>query len=74
MEYSIFYHSIELEGEQIVSAGITVKNNDGYVVRRIFDASTELDAFETFVNRLNEDNISSEHLDSMLEDYYSEHY
>lgn len=73
MKYSVFYHEVTSEFENFVSAGITVTDANGKEIRRIFDVSTDFDALEEFVTRLNGGNVSLEHLDCMLEDYYTAH-
>lgn len=73
MKYSVFYHRVKGESAEFTSAGIIATDKQGREIRRIFDVSTEFDAFEKFVQGLNEGGVCPEHLDSMLEDYYAEH-
>lgn len=74
MRYSIFYHRIKNEFGDFLSAGIFVEDENGKEIKRIFDVSTDFDAIKKFVNSLNENNVSPEHLECLLEDYYAEHY
>ncbi len=73
MRYSVFYHRVKSESESFISAGILIENEQGEEVRRIYDVSTDFDAIEKFTASLNENSVSLIHLESMLEDYYSEH-
>ncbi len=73
MKYSVFYHKVKIESETFLSAGIIIENEQGEEVRRIYDVSTDFDAIEKFTASLNENDVSPIHLESMLEDYYSEH-
>lgn len=74
MKYSIFYHSVKNESGEFLSAGIVLKDGKGDEIRRIYDVSTDFEALEKFVCLLNNGIVLPEHLDGMLEDYYSEHY
>lgn len=73
MKYSVFYHSVKGGKEEFTSAGIIVTDKRGREIRRIFDVSTEFEAFEKFVQGLNAGRVCIEHLDDMLDDYYEEH-
>lgn len=73
MKYSIFYHIVKTEFKEFLSAGIAVQDGDGNEIRRIFDVATDFSALEKFVNFLNESNVLPEHLDCMLEDFYTEY-
>lgn len=73
MRYSVFYHKVKIESETVMSAGILIEDEQGEEVRRIYDVSTDFDAIERFTASLNENGVSLIHLESMLEDYYSEH-
>ncbi len=75
MKYRIFYHKVRGNGEYdgFISAGIVVKNDSGNEVKRIFDVSTDFTALEKLVLSLNINDVSFEHLDSVLEDYYLNH-
>lgn len=73
MKYGIFYHIVKTEFEDFLSAGITVQDGYGNEIRRIFDVATDFSALEQFVNLLNDGDVLSEHLDCMLEDFYTEH-
>lgn len=74
MDYGIFYHSVKDEDGEFLSAGLVVKDERGNEIRRIYDVSTDFEAFEKFVCLLGDSKVLPEHLDSMIEDYYSEHY
>lgn len=74
MKYNIFYHAVKNDVEDFLSAGILVIDENGKEIRRIFDVSTDFGAAENFVNLLNVGDVSYEHLDCMLEDYYTEHF
>lgn len=74
MKYNIFYHAVKNDVEDFLSAGIFVIDDNGKEIRRIFDVSTDFKAAEYFVNLLNAGDVSYEHLDCMLEDFYIEHY
>lgn len=73
MKYTIFYHSVKGEFANFTSAGIAVFDEHGKEIRRIFDVSTDFEALEKLVCLLNEGDVSPEHLDCILEDYYTEH-
>lgn len=73
MKYGIFYHIVKTESEDFLSAGIFIEDGNGKEIRRIFDVATDFAALEKFVNLLNEGNVLPEHLDRMLEDFYTEH-
>lgn len=73
MRYSVFYHKVTIESGSFISAGIIMENEQGKEVRRIYDISTDFAAIEKFTASLNENDVSTLHFDSMLEDFYSEH-
>lgn len=75
MKYRVFYHNVKCSGdkEKFLSAGIVVEDIAGREIRRIFDVSTDFSALEILVNLLNKGGVAPEHLDAILEDYYSEH-
>lgn len=73
MRYSAFYHKVKTESASFISAGIIIENEQGEEIRRIYDVSTDFEAIEKFTASLNENDVSSIHFESMLEDYYSEH-
>lgn len=75
MKYSVFYHNVKCDGDigEFLSAGILVEDSTGREIRRIFDVSVEFSALQKLVLSLNAMSIAPEHLDGILEDYYSEH-
>lgn len=75
MKYSVFYHTVNGESDlsSFLSAGIVIENDVCHEIKRIYDVSIEFDALEKLVSSLNDGNVAPEHLDAILDDYYSEH-
>ena len=74
MKYKVFYHHVKSEFKSFLSAGILVKDDDGGEIRRMFDISTDFGALKKLIKSLNVGRVHLEHLDCILEDYYTEHY
>ncbi|MCH5189785.1 MAG: hypothetical protein J1F37_04405 [Oscillospiraceae bacterium] len=74
MKYKVFYHHVRSEFKSFISAGILVKDDDGGEIRRMFDISTDFKALKKLIKSLNVGRVHLEHLDCILEDYYTEHY
>lgn len=76
MKYSLFYHKVDANSDikSFLSAGIVVKNDNGIEIKRIYDVSTDFTALEKLVLSLNTDKIELEDLDSVLDNYYSQHF
>lgn len=75
MKYSIFYHTVNSENglDSFLSSGIIIKDDADREIKRIFDVSVDFADLEKLVLSLNSDNVAPEHLEGILEDYYSEH-
>lgn len=74
MKYIVFYHHVKSELKSFLSAGILVKDDKGDEIKRLFDVSTDFKAIKRLVKSLNVGRVHLEHLDCILEDYYTEHY
>lgn len=70
--YLKFSHYIKIEKMRVKTYGIAVISAKGLVIRR--DMSTDGKAVKELVKRMNEEKIDVIHLDSILEDFYMEHY
>lgn len=69
--YDIFKHIIEIDGKQIETYGIAVRES-GKTVKTVFDVSVNCDAVISLVNRLNEGQVELIHFESVLEDFFVE--
>ena len=68
MRYSVFYHDVKTEYDCFITAGIEVTDD------KLYDVSTDFEPLKELVKRLNCEKVEYEHLESIIEDYYLEHY
>lgn len=74
MRYSVFYHDVKTEYDCFITAGIEVTDDNGKTIHKLYDVSTDFEPLKELVKRLNCEKVEYEHLESVIEDYYLEHY
>ncbi len=74
MKYSVFYETIKTEYATFKTAGIEAVDENGKVLCKIHDVSTDFSALNRLVLSLNSENVSLFELENIIEDYYLEHY
>lgn len=70
--YLKFSHCIKIEKRRAKTYGIATISAKGLEIRR--DVTTDGEALKQLVRRMNEDRIDVVHLDSILEDFYLNHF
>lgn len=74
MKYKVFYHEVKIEDLIFTSAGIEVANQNGDIIKKFYDVSTDFNGIEQFVSSLNYYDADIDEFETLLEDYYLEHY
>lgn len=74
MKYKLFYHDVKTEYFTFTSAGIEVTDSNGKCIKKLYDVSTDFASLKKLLYSLNENDVSLEHLDGILQDYYIKHY
>lgn len=70
--YLKFSHYIKIEKKRVKTYGIIAISAKVFEIRK--DVSTDGKAVKELVKKMNQDKIEFVHLDSILDDFYLEHY
>lgn len=71
MKYILFSHKTEIDGKIINTYGIKTVADKG-TEKTLYDVSTDYNAINSLVKRLNEGQVELTHLECILEDFYTE--
>lgn len=72
MRYEVFEHSVNIDGREITTYGITCCVDNAEAVR-VYDVSTDFNSLSKLVESANASHLDPLYLGQTLEKYFNEH-